>query len=279
LKAPKPRRYLLDSTLREGEQTPGVAFTAEQKLKIAELLDAGGVHQIEAGIPAAGRREKELISKIIKNRKNAVVSVWARMSESDIRHAIDVTPDIIHISVPVSYPHIYAKLKKNKTWVINRLRDCLDIMGKSGIRLSVGFEDAFRSEASFMLQVARILLDFGVTRIRLADTVGVADPTVCREVIRELSARLDGLEKKAEFGIHAHNDLGMAVANTIEAVKNGCIYADVTAGGIGERAGNCDLAKLAESSSHIFDWGITAQEAARLQRDIIGIINFKEKKL
>ena len=267
----KARRYILDSTLRDGEQMAGVCFTREQKLKIAALLDEGGAHQIEAGIPSASKQEKEIIIRIIENRKSAVISVWGRLVPSDIGHAADCKPDIIHISVPVSYTHIYSKLKKDKDWVINQLYACLGLVEKYNIPMSVGFEDAFRAEIPFMRTVAKILLDFGVTRIRLSDTVGVATPSVIRNFITELSSDLKG---KAELGFHAHNDLGMAVANTVEAVKCGCLYADVTAGGIGERAGNCDLARLVAASSGVFDWGITQADAIRLQDDI-----FKEVKL
>jgi homocitrate synthase NifV len=261
----KQRRFLLDSTLRDGEQAPGVCFSTSQKLKIAVLLDSHGVHQIEAGVPAASKQEKENIAKIIENRKNAIISTWARLVPSDIKHAIDVQPDIIHISVPVSHIHIYKKLNKDKDWVIEQLHICLNLIGKSGIPVSVGFEDAFRSEIEFMAIIAKILLNFGVKRIRLADTVGIASPTLCRTVLKTISEKLDG---KAEFGIHAHNDLGMAVANTIESAKAGCLYADVTVGGIGERAGNCDLAQLVYASSSIFDWGITVDDAQALQREI-----------
>jgi homocitrate synthase NifV len=248
----------------------GVCFTREQKLKIAALLDEGGAHQIEAGIPSASKQEKEIIIKIIENRKSAVISVWGRLVPSDIGHAADCKPDIIHISVPVSYTHIYTKLKKDKDWVINQLYACLGLIEKYNIQMSVGFEDAFRAEMPFMQTVAKILLDFGITRIRLSDTVGVATPSVVRNTMTELSSYLQG---KADFGFHAHNDLGMAVANTVEAAKYGCLYADVTAGGIGERAGNCDLARLVAVSSGVFDWGITQADAIRLQDDIFSIIS------
>jgi homocitrate synthase NifV len=262
----------LDSTLRDGEQTPGVCFTREQKLKIAAILDESGIHQIEAGVPASSKQEKENIIRIIENRKKAVISVWGRMSTQDIEHAADVRPDIIHMSVPVSYPHIYAKMRKNKDWVIGQLYACLGLIEKIGFPLSVGFEDAFRSEPAFMHTIAKILLDFGVTRIRLSDTVGVASPTIVRNVLTELSSRLQG---KADLGFHAHNDLGMAVANTVEAAKCGCMYADVTAGGIGERAGNCDLARLVAASSNIFDWGMTQASAFKLQNDIFEALRLK----
>ncbi len=253
----RQRRFLLDSTLRDGEQAPGICFSAKQKLRIAALLDLYGVHQIEAGIPAASEQEKENIAKIMENRKNAVISVWARLVPADIKHAIDVQPDIIHIGVPVS--------RKDMDWITRQLHACLNLIDKSGIPLSVGFEDAFRSNAEFMVAIAKILLDFGVVRIRLADTVGIASPSLCRTLLKEISEKLGG---KAKLGIHAHNDLGMAVANTIEAAKAGCLYADVTVGGIGERAGNCDLAQLVCASSSIFDWGISDVDAYSLERDV-----------
>jgi homocitrate synthase NifV len=261
----KSRRYIVDSTLRDGEQTPGVFFSARQKSEIAALLDSGGVHQIEAGVPAASEEEKETIVNIIKNRKNALISVWARLVPSDIEHAIDVRPDLIHVCVPVSQTQIQEKLRTDKESVINRLRECLRAVERSGIPLSVGFEDAFRADVDFMILAAQILLDFGVTRIRFSDTVGVASPSQCGTLLKEISDKLSG---RAELGIHAHNDLGMAVANTIEAAKSGCLYADVTAGGIGERAGNCCLAELVSASSSILDWGMTAETAQRLQREI-----------
>jgi homocitrate synthase NifV len=265
----KQRRFLLDSTLREGEQSQGICFSAAQKLKIASILDYGGVHQIEAGIPAVSKYEKEIIIKIIENRKNAAVSVWSRLVPSDIEHAIDVRPDIIHVSIPVSQIHIREKLRHDEDWVISQLRECLYLVDKNCVPLSVGFEDAFRAEIDFMASIAKILLDYGITRIRLADTIGVASPGRCREVVNQLSARLDD---KAELGIHAHNDFGMAVANTLEASKAGCMYADVTAGGIGERAGNCNLAHLIHASSSLFDWGITPSAARDLQYNILRVI-------
>jgi homocitrate synthase NifV len=261
----KQRRYLLDSTLRDGEQSPGLCFFTKQKLKIAALLDSHGVRQIEAGVPAASKQEKEIITRIIENRKNALISTWARLVPSDIKHSIDVQPDIIHISVPVSHVHIYKKLKKDKDWVIKQLQICLNLIGKSGIPVSVGLEDAFRSETEFILDVTKILLDFKVVRIRLADTVGVASPSLCRAMLETMSEKL---KNRVELGIHAHNDLGMAVANTIESAKAGCIYADVTVGGIGERAGNCDLSQLIYASSSVFDWGMSVEEAQMLEKEL-----------
>jgi len=250
----KRRRYLLDTTLRDGEQSPGLYFTSEQKIKIAELLDLYGIHQIEAGFPAMCKQEQEDIIKIIENRKNAVISVWSRLVPSDVELAIDTRPDIIHIGVPL-----------DKDWVIDQLQVCLNLINKSGISASVGFINAFNSKMEFMITIAKILLDFGVKRIRFADTTGTASPGLCRRTLEDFSERLEG---RAELGIHAHNDLGMAVANTIEAAKADCLYADVTINGIGERAGNCDLTQLVRASSSVFDWGINVSTAKKLQKEI-----------
>jgi homocitrate synthase NifV len=265
----RQRRYILDSTLRDGEQSPGVSFTDEQRLRIAALLDDSGVEQIEAGVPASSKLEKDNIIKIMENRRRSIVSVWARLVPSDVEHAIDCRPDMIHISIPVSYVHIYAKLRKNKNWVISQVYACLGLIERCGIPLSVGFEDAFRSDASFIMTLARVLTDFGVTRFRLADTVGVASPSLCREVVGDFMAKLGN---NAQLGFHAHNDLGMALANTVEAAKAGCVYADATICGIGERAGNCDLARLVRASSAIFDWGITPDGARTLQDGYLEIV-------
>ncbi|MDR3277770.1 MAG: homocitrate synthase [Oscillospiraceae bacterium] len=265
----KQKKYILDSTLRDGEQAPGVSFTRGQKLRIAAILDGTGVHQIEAGVPAASSFEKDTIIKIIENRRQTVISVWTRLVASDIRHAVDCKPDMIHVSVPVSYSHIYAKLKKNKSWVMNELCACIELVQNSGIPMSAGLEDSFRSEVSFMLSIAKTLVASGVTRIRLSDTVGIATPSGCREMIKTVSDALDG---QAQLGFHAHNDLGLAVANTVEAMKSGCVYADTTVTGIGERAGNCDFAKLIRASGSLFDWGISAAAAQRAQEEFIDVI-------
>jgi homocitrate synthase NifV len=258
----RPRRYLVDSTLRDGEQAPGLSFTREQKLGIAAALDAAGVYQIEAGAPAVSDFEKETIVQIIANRRQARVSVWVRLMPADIRQAIDCQPDLIHISIPVSRLHIYGKLRKDEAWVMGQLRSCLALIKKSGIPASAGLEDTFRAEPSFLLRVVKVLADGGVRRIRLSDTVGIATPSQCRETVQMILGALHG---QSELGFHAHNDLGMAVANTLEAMKAGCLYADTTLSGIGERAGNCDFAQLIGASSSLYDWGVSAATAQRVQ--------------
>ncbi|MDR1538922.1 MAG: homocitrate synthase [Clostridiales bacterium] len=258
----KPSKRIVDTTLRDGEQSPDASFSRWQKIRIASVLDYAGVSQIEAGAPSIGAYEKETISMIIDRGKSAKYSVWSRLNADDIKCCLDCRPDIVHISVPVSYVHIYSKLRKNKNWVLNHLSECLNILASSSATVSVGLEDAFRSDISFLITICRLLANSNVTRIRLADTVGIATPQTCRDMILSLSEHLEG---SVELGYHAHNDLGMALATTIEALKTRCVYADATILGIGERSGNCDLFKLIKTTASIFDWGITAAAAKNAQ--------------
>ena len=243
----KDVRHLVDTTLRDGEQSPGYALTKEQKLEIAAMLDAAGVYQIEAGIPAICAYEIDTLLEISQNKRNAKISVWNRLNESDIKHSFDCNPDIIHIGVPVSYVQIYTKLRKNKTWIIKTMASCVDLALCKGYEVTVGFEDASRADPTFMLALASTLKEMGVNRIRFADTVGVLSPTRTYETIHELIS-ITGIEVE----MHAHNDLGMAVANSLAAAKAGAKYIDTTILGIGERTGNCDFKKFISASELAF---------------------------
>jgi homocitrate synthase NifV len=236
---------------------------------IASLLEEAGVSQIEAGVPATDEYECETIRMIIERKKKAKISVWSRLNEADIRQCLELRPDIVHISVPVSYVHIYSKLRKNKSWVLNQVETCLDLLKDCPAEISAGFEDAFRSDISFLITIARALTQRNVFRIRLADTVGNATPQLCRELFSQLAQHLD---QRIVFGYHAHNDLGMAIATTIEAMKCRCDYIDTTILGIGERSGNCDFAKLVKAASSVFDFGITPQAALIAQEGFLKVL-------
>jgi homocitrate synthase NifV len=263
----KPPRYIVDTTLRDGEQSPGLAMSIEQKLEIARLLDEAGVYQIEAGIPAMGRMEIETISRIMQNRKNSKISAWNRLRLDDIRKSMDCAPDIIHMSVPVSYVLIYSKLNKNKTWVTKNLVTCVEYALSGGYEVTVGFEDASRADITFMIVLAKQLKDMGVNRIRFADTVGVLSPSRTYSAIRDIVENT-GIEVE----MHAHNDLGMAVANSIVAAKAGSNYIDTTIFGIGERAGNCDFLKFVHAASGMYDLGISEQSAAVVQQKALSLL-------
>jgi homocitrate synthase NifV len=175
--------------------------------------------------------------------------------------------DIIHISVPVSYAQIYKKLNKNKAWVMKNLYACIGQAQRYKSEIVIGFEDASRADMSFLISLAIILKELGIKQIRFADTVGVLTPMKCGELIKDFSSHT-GIETE----IHAHNDLGLAAANSIMAAKSGAMYIDTTIFGIGERAGNCDLRKLIHASDRFFDWGISALSAEILEQGYMSVM-------
>lgn len=262
----KPKRFIVDTTLRDGEQSAGVVFTVQEKVRLAALMDQCGIYQIEAGIPAVGRVEKEAVTRIMEIRKKAKISVWNRMAVEDIRHSMECCPDIIHIGVPVSYVQIYTKLKKNKQWLENEMLRCVDLARSAGFNVTVGFEDASRADISFMASLMKQLEVYGVLYVRFADTVGVLTPGRTADSIKTL------LEHTSiPLEIHVHNDLGMAVANSLEAAKAGALYVDCTLQGLGERAGNCDFHKFVAVAERIFDLGIEREAAKMLLQEFSGI--------
>lgn len=263
----KVKKYIVDTTLRDGEQSAGIAFNPEDKIRMAKLMDDIGIYQIEAGIPAIGSIEKNAILKIMENKKNAVISVWNRMNKVDIQHSIECNADIIHISAPVSYVQIYSKLRKNKQWLRNTLLDCVEFALGKGAKVTVGFEDSSRADISFVTSLAMMLKELGVSYIRYADTVGVMTPHAIADVTRSIIRY-----SEMDIQIHVHNDFGMAVANSLEAAKNGAKYIDCTILGIGERAGNCDFIKFLKASESIFDCGISKKMALEVQKEVYGII-------
>ncbi len=256
----KETKYLIDTTLRDGEQSPGFAFNMDEKVKLALLMDRAGMYQIEAGIPTMGKYEKDTICKIMGNRRESKISTWNRMNKEDIQHSFDCCPDIIHISAPVSYVHIYSKLKKNKVWLQRNLQECVSMALDKGYIVTVGLEDASRADITFITSIANILKDIGVSSIRFADTVGVLTPLRTYQSIKEIISHTG-----IPIGIHAHNDFGMAVANSLEAAKAGAKYIDTTLFGIGERAGNCDLNQFITAAEQIFDIKPNRAEATVLR--------------
>ncbi len=258
----KEKRFIVDTTLRDGEQSPFIHFSPEQKIVLAQKLDRIGVSQIEAGVVALSRGEQDTICQIIENRKNADISVWARLRSEDVKKALECAPQVIHVSVPVSYLHIYKKIGKNKAWVLKQLQEILEIIVQGNSQLSVGFEDASRAEVSFLLTLLEVVSGFQekMKMVRIADTVGGTAPFQNREMIKFLVK-----ESPIPLEFHGHNDLGLAVSNTMVALKSGAIYADTTLSGIGERSGNCHFLHLLELAGGSFDFGISLEEARDLE--------------
>jgi homocitrate synthase NifV len=227
---------IIDTTLRDGGQAPGIVFSQSEKLEIAAFLDESGVYQIEAGSPAVGESERAAIRSIAERVKRAKVAVWNRLSTKDIAYSFECEPDVIHLCAPVSEAHIRTKLRQTEAWVQKTLAECVDFAKNRGYAVSVGYEDASRADMPFLYALTRMLEPLDVAFVRYGDTVGVLTPSRTKQAIGELCALT-----RIPVGIHTHNDLGMAVANAVAAVKVGARYVDATLSGIGERAGNCDL--------------------------------------
>ena len=232
--------YLIDTTLRDGEQMPGVVFTHEEKLKIARTLADAGVGEIEAGIPVMGPTEQEDIASIIALDLPCRIIGWCRAAFADLDAAESAGLNSVHLSFPISDHHFRA-LGKDSTWVFNTLEKILPEALKRFQFVSVGAQDSARADRELLIFFAKRVQELGAHRLRIADTVGVMNPFEVAELFRELKSAVPELE----LAFHAHNDLGMATANTFAALKSGATAADVTATGLGERAGNAALEQLA----------------------------------
>jgi homocitrate synthase NifV len=247
---------IVDTTLRDGEQSAGRAFSIDEKVEIAKYMDEINIYQIEAGIPAMGDLEKECIKRIINTRQNSLISTWNRMNKNDILHSIECKPDIIHISVPTSDIQIYSNLGKDKKWVEENLRECVYIAKDSGYEVTIGFEDASRADINYLINLCEIVKEMDVTRIRYADTVGILIPSIVRKAVKNI-VNSTGID----IEIHAHNDFGMAIPISLEAVKSGAKYVDCTLDGIGERAGNCNLQEFIRVSDMFLEKNSVLQKA------------------
>lgn len=244
---------IVDTTLRDGEQAPGVVFSKEDKLCIAALLDQVGVFEIEAGTPAMGSFEREALEELFALNLKARVSTWNRGNISDIQASLDCGSRCIHISLPVSDIQIQYKLQKNRTWVLNRLQDAVTFARNAGASVTVGAEDASRADFSFLVKYACLARELGAERLRYADTVGALHPFISyykvQSLIRESGISID---------FHAHNDFGLAIANTLVGVEAGAEYISTTVLGLGERAGNCSLENIVSVLNHFLPASVQA---------------------
>lgn len=232
---------IIDSTLREGEQTVGVTFSLEQKLEIAKRLDRIGIEEIELGI--ASQYDNDLATLIKGCREMSIsarLAVWCRCNGKDIDVAASAAPDVLSLSIPVSELHIKKKLGKSKEWVLKTVQESIRSARQSGIPfISLGLEDATRTEFDFVVKVIKAAEQAGAKRIRLADTVGIASPAKISSLVAQLK-KLTSME----VGVHMHNDFGMATANSIAAIDAGADWSDATILGLGERAGNARLEEV-----------------------------------
>ncbi|QQS50875.1 MAG: pyruvate carboxyltransferase [Bacteroidota bacterium] len=231
--------YLIDSTLRDGEQAPGVVFNIIEKLKVASLLDQLGVHELEAGSPAIGKEEQKAIAAVASAGFSFKTSCWCRANLPELKVASRLGTDAVNISLPVSDIQI-AAIGKNRDWVIAELKRVLNFAMQHFNFVTIGAQDASRAEFIFLEEYIHQAVNWGAHRLRITDTVGILDPLATRALFE----RLVGQFCQTEFEFHGHNDFGMATANAITALQSGARCVSATVNGLGERAGNSVLEEI-----------------------------------
>ncbi|MCK4731090.1 MAG: homocitrate synthase [Methanophagales archaeon] len=237
---------IVDTTLRDGEQSPGVVFSTGEKVHVAEILDEIGVHQIEAGIPVMGGSEKEAVKAIVDMGLGASIITWNRAVVADIDSSLDCGVDAVAISMPVSDIHIKHKLGRDREWVLESMRNAVSYAKDHGVYVCVSGEDASRANQDFVVEFSNAARDAGADRFRYCDTLGILEPFDTSLRIRRLMELAD-----IDVEVHTHNDFGMATANALAGIRAGASHVSVTVNGLGERAGNAPLEEVVMALKHI----------------------------
>lgn len=269
---PKHVRFL-DTTLRDGEQTPGIALTPTKKLQIARKLDQLGVDVIEAGFAAVSDGEFQAVKLIASEGLEAEICSAARGVRGDIDAVMKTGADSVNIIIPTSDLHIKQKLEKGREDVLDMTAEAVDYVKDHGLIAELSTEDGSRTESSFLKQVIRRGLEHGLDRATLCDTVGVLTPERSSVLFSDLRTEFPD----AVIGVHCHNDFGLAVANSLAALRSGANQVHATVNGIGERAGNASLEEIAVALKVMYgvEIGVRTEmlhDASQLVSRLTGVI-------
>jgi 2-isopropylmalate synthase len=273
------RILIFDTTLRDGEQSPGATMNLSEKIRMAHQLEILGVDIIEAGFPASSTGDFESVAAIAKAVEKPIVAGLARAVESDIDRAAEALRHAknrrLHLFLATSPLHMEYKLKKTPDQVLGMIDKSVRHAASAVQDVEFSCEDASRSDLDFMVQACKVAIDAGATTLNIPDTVGYAQPEEFAKRIAYLKERIPA---HIAISVHCHNDLGLAVANSLAAIRAGATQAEVTVSGIGERAGNAALEELVMALNvrkHYYNCttGITTEQiypTARLLSRIIG---------
>jgi 2-isopropylmalate synthase len=241
------RVLIFDTTLRDGEQSPGYSMDLDGKLKMAEMLDQMGVDIIEAGFPAASKGDFESVHKVSRQAKNAIVAGLCRAVQKDIDAVIEATKPArrsrIHTFISTSPLHMKHKLQMEPSHVLEMISESVSYARKHCDDVEWSAEDATRSEHDFLCRAVEAAIKAGATTVNIPDTVGYTVPDEYFALIKMLMQRVPNIGK-AVISTHCHNDLGLAVANSIAGVAAGARQVECTINGIGERAGNAAMEEI-----------------------------------
>ncbi len=240
--------YVLeDTTLRDGEQTPGLVFNKKEKLQIFHALLDIGVQWIEAGIPIMGGEEEEILCQMLERKKEVNLVAWNRGVLEDIKASIKLGFKYIHIGLPTSQIHLKYSVNKNREWLVQTAISLIKYCKDKDLYVSISAEDIGRTELSFLKEYAWRVQEAGADRLRLSDTIGILDPQSYSHKIQAIT-KISNLDLQC----HCHNDYGLAVANTLAGLQAGAKYFHVCINGIGERAGMADLAQMVMILQHLY---------------------------
>jgi len=275
------RILIFDTTLRDGEQAPGCSMTVDEKLCLAHKLENLGVDILEAGFPIASAGDFEAVQRVSRAMRHASVAALARCRREDISLAWDAVREArrprIHAFLATSDIHLTCKLKLTREDAMRQVGECVRLARSLCPDVEFSPEDATRSEVEFLCKVLEIAIEAGATTLNIPDTVGYTTPGEFAELIRAIRARVKGVEN-AVISVHCHNDLGLAVANSLAGVEAGARQVECTVNGIGERAGNAALEEVV-MALHVrndrlpFDNGVVRSEIHSASRMLSEIIN------
>jgi isopropylmalate/homocitrate/citramalate synthase len=258
-----------DTTLRDGEQAPGIAFSPAVKTRLLDRLIGIGLRSVEIGIPAMGGEELEFIRSVVDRQDEARLLVWNRGVRADVEFSLDLGYRSIHIGLPASDRHLANSVRRDRSWLLSTARELIGLAKDRGAYVSISAEDLANTDPSFLVEYANVVHEAGADRLRLSDTVGVLTPEAYGDRIEQLSRQCP-----IDLQAHAHNDFGLGVANTLAALRAGARYFHVTINGIGERAGMADIAQVVSALKFLYDvdLGVRTEDLTALAAEFAELV-------